>query len=68
MTKILSRKIDALSPDQQAEVLSYVEFLLNDGKKKRMTLDNRQSPTAIQATNFKQVVEEQLSLIGYRIW
>ena len=68
MTKILSRKIDALSPDQQEEVLSYVEFLLNDGKKKRMTLDNRQNPVTAPATNFKQVVEEQLSLIGYRIW
>jgi hypothetical protein len=68
MTKILSRKIDALTPDQQAEVLSYVEFLLNDSKKKRMTLDNRQNPATAPTANFKQVVEEQLSLIGYRIW
>jgi site-specific recombinase XerD len=64
MTKVLSRKIDALSPDLQAEVLRFVDYLMKKEGTKRMTLDNYQD----NSTNFKQAVEEQLTLAGYRFW
>ena len=63
MTKILSERIETLSPDKQAEVLKYIDYLAKKTNN-RMTMDNHQSP---KMANIREN-EEQKANVHYIIW
>lgn len=64
MTKILSEKIETLSPEKQDELLKYIESLATQKQSNRMTMDKRQNAKLVNVRN----VEEQTSFIHYTIW
>jgi ABC-type transporter MlaC component len=64
MTKILSEKIETLSPEKQDELLKYIELLATQKQSNRMTMDKRQNVKLEKVRN----VEEQTSFIHYTIW
>ena len=63
MTKNLSERIETLSPDKQAEVLKYIDYLAKKTNN-RMTMDNRQNP---KMANIREN-EEQKANVHYIIW
>ena len=63
MTKVLSERIETLSPDKQAEVLKYIEYLAKKPNN-RMTMDNRQNPKMAYIREH----EEQKANVHYIIW
>lgn len=63
MTKVLSERIEMLSPDKQAEVLKYIDYLAKKTNN-RMTMDNRQNP---KMANIREN-EEQKANVHYIIW
>ncbi len=71
MTKILSQRIQNLSPESQVEVLQYVELLLKKGPKvvsdmpQRMTLDRFQEH---KQTDFRKETTVPQEAIHYTIW
>lgn len=64
MTKILSEKIETLSPEKQDELLKYIDFLATQKQSNRMTMDKRQNAKLRNVRNG----EEQPTFIHYTIW
>jgi hypothetical protein len=59
MTRDLVSKIDALPPDQQAEISEYVQFLLDKENKRRMVFNAVQSAPSDMTSHIKPSLLER---------
>ncbi len=62
MTKILSEKIETLSPEKQEQLLKYIDLLATQKQSNRMTMDKRQNAKLVNVRN------EEEPYIHYTIW